>query len=30
MGQDVECAVVDIAIPHGGRTADQAVAFLQT
>ena len=28
MGQDVERAMVDIAIAHGGRTADQAVAFL--
>jgi sulfite reductase (NADPH) flavoprotein alpha-component len=28
MGQDVERAVVDIVAQHGGRTADQAVAYV--
>jgi sulfite reductase (NADPH) flavoprotein alpha-component len=28
MGQDVERALVDIVVQHGGRTTDQAVAYL--
>jgi sulfite reductase (NADPH) flavoprotein alpha-component len=28
MGQDVERALVDIVVAHGGRTTDQAVAYL--
>jgi sulfite reductase (NADPH) flavoprotein alpha-component len=28
MGQDVERALVDIVVEHGGRTTDQAVAYL--
>jgi sulfite reductase (NADPH) flavoprotein alpha-component len=28
MGQDVERALVDIAVQHGGRTTDQAIAYL--
>jgi sulfite reductase (NADPH) flavoprotein alpha-component len=28
MGQDVERTLVDIVVAHGGRTTDQAVAYL--
>jgi sulfite reductase (NADPH) flavoprotein alpha-component len=28
MGQDVERAMVDIVVQHGGRTADQAIAYV--
>jgi sulfite reductase (NADPH) flavoprotein alpha-component len=28
MGQDVERALADIVVEHGGRSTDQAVAYL--